>query len=217
MTTIGCLSPRGTVLLIRVVHMHLDSLHYQLDMFTAKPPLIKLHACRWCLDLLRSGLLPARVTLATSEQHTAHHIHQGVPLSWDLDSEVLLANLRQSIIPDTKFPNLCRVVCSKLTEEIGASALDSQQQQTDEIYQRKRREYTGIRAGTADFLHAKLGVGGRELRDENEQGFVRAAEISSEEVWENCARRIDRCGVRFVTGVPLIFEFRQRLRRFGGS
>jgi hypothetical protein len=104
-----------------------------------------------------------------------------------------------------------------LTEEIGASALDSQQQQADEVHQRKRREYTSIRAGTADFLHAQLGVGGRELRSENEQGFVCAANITCEEVWEDCAGRIDRCGVWFVAGVPLILEFRQCLGRFGGS
>lgn len=54
----------------------------------------------------------------------------------DLDGEVLLANLSQSIVPDTNFSNLCRIMCGELPEEIGTSALDSQQQHANEVHQR---------------------------------------------------------------------------------
>lgn len=124
--------------------------------------LIKLHA-RWrCLNLLHSsGLRCSSATclvLTSSEQHTAHHVHQWVSLPGNLDGEVLLANLSQSIVPDTNFSNLCCIVCSELSEEIGTSALDGQKQHGDEVYQRKGREHPGVGAGTADFLHTELRI-----------------------------------------------------------
>lgn len=179
------------------------------------PPLIKLHASWGCLDLLRPARLLARIT--ASKQHSAHHIHQWVSLPRDLDGKVLLTNLRQGIIPEADFFNLCCVVSSQVTEEIRTPALDGQQQQADKVDQRQRREDTGIRAGTADILHTQLGVGRRELGSENEQGLVGAAEIAREQVWEDCAGRIDGCGVGFVDGVPFKLEFREGLGGFGGA
>ena len=173
MTIIGCLSLRRTRFLTRqdcACCMHLDlitlSVGYVsrkglLQQTHASGLLIELHARRRCLNLLRSSgcSFATCLVLTSSKQHPAHHVHQRVALPGDLDGEVLLANLSQSIVPDTSFSNLCRIVCSELSEEIGTSALDGQQQHADEVHQRKGREHPGIGAGTADILHPELRIG----------------------------------------------------------
>lgn len=102
--------------------------------------LVKLHTGRRSsLDLLRGPLSPSPtsiiLTTLTAKKHIAHHIHERVALARDLDSEILLANLGQELIPNTNVPDLRRVVRSQLFEQICASALDGQQQQADEVEQ----------------------------------------------------------------------------------
>jgi hypothetical protein len=160
---------------------------------------------------------PTGITLASSKQHTAHHIHQGVSLPGNLNGEVLLANLSQSIIPYANVFNLCRIVGSELLEQISTSALDGQQQQADEVQQREGRVDPGIGTGAADFLHTEGRVGCGKSRGEDEQGFVGTADVAGEEIWEDCAGRIDGGGVWFIVGVPLVLELCEGLCGFGGS
>lgn len=202
MTIIGCLSLRRTRFLTRqgcACCMHIDLITLSVGYVSCKKAcfkdprikslLIELHARGRCLDLL-PGLRCSSATclvLTSSKQHTAHHVHQGVSLAGNLDGEVLLANLSQSIVPNTNFSNLYCIVCGELSEEIGTSALDSQQQHGEEVHQREGREHPGVGAGTTDILHPELRIGCCKPRSENKQGFIRAADISSEEVWEDCA------------------------------
>lgn len=81
--------------------------------------LIELHAGRRRLNLLsRTSGLPSRSTraLSTTKQHAAHHVHQWICLSRDLDAKVLLANLSQSVIPNVHFFNLRPIVGVQLPE-----------------------------------------------------------------------------------------------------
>lgn len=234
--TIGCSSQKRACGFNRSNHaLHVFSFRYKVNWICPRPdkpfltrkaapagPLVELHVGRRCLDLLRAPGLrrpsPAGIVLtAATKEHAAHHIQQWVPLPRDLDGEVLFANLGQSVLPKSHISDLSRIVCSELSEEIGTTTLNRQEQQIEEVEQGKRRTHPDVGAGAAHILHAEGRVCGRQPGGEDEQGFVRAAKVSGQEIRENCARRIDGRGVRFIVRVPLILEFRQGLRRFRGS
>lgn len=135
----------------------------------------------------------------------------------NLDGEVLFTNLGQSIVPNAHIFDLWRILRGELSEQIGTTPLDSQEQHVEEVEQWQGGEDPDVGAGAAHILHAERRVCGRQPRGENEQGLVGAAKVAGQEVWENCARCIDGRSVGLVVSVPLILEFRQCLRRLGGS
>lgn len=93
---------------------------------------------------------------------------------------------------------------SQLLEKICAATLNGKKQHVYEIQKRQCREDARIGARTADILRAKRWVRGGESRREDEEGFVGVANISSQEVWEDCARYVDGRRMRVVAGIPLI-------------
>jgi hypothetical protein len=94
-----------------------------------------------------------RKRIVAPHQHIAHHIEHRIALARDLDAEVHLANLRQSILP-LRFLQITRVVRFELLEHIRATPLHSQQQQTKEVEQRQRRVNADVGGRGRYTLHA---------------------------------------------------------------
>lgn len=89
--------------------------------------------------------------------------------------------------------------------------MNCQQQQAEEVQERKRGKHSDIGARAADFLDPKRLIGGRETGVEDEEGFVGRAEVSGQEVWEDCAGGVERGGVGVILSVPFILHFGQLL------
>lgn len=99
----------------------------------------------------------------------------------------------------------------QLSEEICVSSLDCKEQHVDKVQQGHRGEYPDIRAGAADVLDAKGGIRRRESRCEDCKSLVGIAEVPGHEIWEDSARSVNCGRVRFIVGVPLVFELRKGL------
>ena len=84
-------------------------------------PRILLLRCKW--------IVPAH-------QHTAHHIKHRITLSWYSNTKVHFAHLRHSFFPRYFFQVRC-VVCFELLEEVGGAALDSKEEQAEEVEERE--------------------------------------------------------------------------------
>lgn len=65
--------------------------------------------------------------------HAAHHVEERVALARDADPEVHLADLRQSVAPGGHLLQVRRVVLRELLIEVAASALDRQQEKSEEV------------------------------------------------------------------------------------
>lgn len=113
--------------------------------------LIQIETFRWRFDSPRLSLA---LRSLTSEQHAAHHIQQRISLSGDLDCKVLLADLRQGIIPNAYLANLRGIVGREMLEKIRAAALNRKKQHVDKVQEGQRGEDSNVRAGTADVLCA---------------------------------------------------------------
>lgn len=101
----------------------------------------------------------------------------------------------------------------ELAEQVRRAALHGQQQQAEEVEQRQRRVDAQVGAGAADLLHAKAGVGLLQPSGEEKQALVGGAHVADQQVGEDAARGVERCRVRGVFGVPVVFE---ACERFGG-
>ena len=152
-----------------------------------------------------------------AKEHAAHHVQQGICLSGNLNAKVQFPNLSQSVVPNGHVPNLCHILTVQLSEKIGSSSLDGQEQQAKIIKQGEGGVHPNVGAGAAHGLHTKGRVRCRQSRGENQQCLIGAAGVSDQEVWQDCARCVKACGVRFVMSVPFILKFRERFGRFGGS
>lgn len=123
-------------------------------------PLIELHTRRRRFHPLRpSSALrchPGTSTILTAtKEHASHHIQQRVALPWDLDCEILLAYLRQGVIPDSDVSDMRCIMRRQLLIQIRTTALNRKEQHADEIQQWQRGEDAYVRASAADILHAE--------------------------------------------------------------
>ena len=127
---------------------------------------------------LRLNFLRLRLWATPSEtHHTPHHVKQRIPLPRNADPKIHLANLRQRVVPNAHLLNIRRVMSRQLLVQIRAPPLHSQQQQTEEVEEGERRVHAHVGGGAADFLQREGLVRGAEPGGEDQEGFVRGAEI----------------------------------------
>lgn len=167
---------------------------------------------------LRLDLLGLRFRATAPESHHAtHHIKQRIALSRDLDAKIHLANRRQRVVPAPDLLDVGGVMFCQLLVQIGATPLDRQQQQTEEVEERKRGIDAHIGRLAGDLLQHQRLVRGGESRGEDEVCLVRGAQIAGQEVGEDAAGAVEGSGVGAVLGVPFVFEPGEGFRGVSGA
>ena len=179
--------------------------------------------------MILQSRLPSTTTTASSTRRCAttttkeatHQIHQRVHRAGLRDAEVHLGDHVEGLLPGgLDLAEVRGVLGGQLAVEVGAAALDREQQQAQEVEQRDAGEHAGVGRAAADVLrpeHPLVLLVPHERAREDPVARVGRAQVCREEVRQDGPARVQRRRVRVVFLEPLVLELGEDLGRVLGA